>query len=515
MTTSAAIERLSAWASASSARLRRMGKPAWKILTLSLGDDEISWKRTVAVSLEKGGLSIADGQRFLSRIRIRGLRNYPVEEGKYATPENVANSVSLALGVFKARRAEICLGIPKAWSIFHVVELPASVRENLPNVISYELDRLTPFSRDEAYYDFRILEENPEKVRVSVAAVKSDVVDPYLSALRAKGIRVNRVFINLTGMAALLGYSGQGEDSVYLDVDESGFEGALIRNSDLSSVLAGRLEGNDEESIIGKALQEITPFIDHLRKEGKPPRIIFHLRGRLRDRGYPILERLATFPYKVLGDMDLKLEFPGRIVGIPYSALGCALISLRPNAAGMNLLSKGQRREAGRPVAVTAVLGLSVLCAWMIFMVSPIWVEGRRLEELDRQISLRKDEMWKVEAIRKEIDGMSKEIAVINNLKTGSPLVIDIMKELTATLPKNVWLARVRITDKNVDVEGYAAGSASELLPKLEASKYLKKVEFSSPTFRDARMNADRFVIKMEIENPNDEPGKAETADKK
>ncbi|MRR36195.1 hypothetical protein EG829_16270, partial [bacterium] len=255
MTTSATIEKLSTWASVSSARLHGMAKPAWRILTLSLGDEEIAWKRTIAISIEKGGLSVADGQRFLSRIRIRGLRHYPVEEGMYATPENVANSLSLALGEFKAGDAEISLGIPKAWSIFQVVELPASVRENLPDVISYELDRLTPFSRDEAYYDFKLLQENPEKLSIAVAAVKSDLIDPYLSALRAKGIRVSRVHINLTGMAALLDYAGQGEDALYLDVEESGYESALVRNGSVSSVLVGRLEESDEESSIRKALQ--------------------------------------------------------------------------------------------------------------------------------------------------------------------------------------------------------------------------------------------------------------------
>jgi Tfp pilus assembly protein PilN len=492
-----------------------MVKPAWRILTLSLGDDEISWKRTIAISIEKGGLSVADGQRFLSRIRIKGLRHYPVEEGMYATPESVANSLSRALGEFKARDAEICLGIPKAWAIFQVVELPASVRENLPDVISYELDRLTPFSRDEAYYDFRLLRENPEKLSVAVAAVKCDLIDPYLSAFHSKGIRASRVHINLTGMAALLDHAGQGEDFLYLDVEESGYEGALVRNGTVSSVIVGRLEESDEESILRRALQEIMPFIDPLRKEEQPPRIVFHLRGRLGDRGYPILERLATFPYEAFRDIDLKLEFPGQRLGTPYTALGCAMASLWPRAAGMNLLSKGRRREAGRPLTVTAVLVLAAVCAWGFYMVSPIWVEGRRLEELDRQISLRKDEVWKVEAIRKEIDGVRREIAVINNLKTGKPPVIDILKELTTILPKSVWLARVRITDTSVDVEGYATESASELLPKLEASKYLKKVEFSSPTFRDPRMSADRFVIKMEIERPDDEPGRAETENKK
>jgi hypothetical protein len=38
------------------------------------------------------------------------------------------------------------------------------------------------------------------------------------------------------------------------------------------------------------------------------------------------------------------------------------------------------------------------------------------------------------------------------------------------------------------------------MLPKLEQSGLFKKVEFSSPTIRDTRQNADRFVIKMQME---------------
>jgi general secretion pathway protein L len=80
------------------------------------------------------------------------------------------------------------------------------------------------------------------------------------------------------------------------------------------------------------------------------------------------------------------------------------------------------------------------------------------------------------------------------------------LKELTTILPKSAWLTRVRLTDTAVEIEGYAA-SATELLPKLEESPFFKKVEFASPTFRDARLNSDRFVIKMEIEGTGS-PGK-------
>ncbi len=500
MTAPSAIRKLTAWASDASARLRKMGKPVWRVLTLSPGDDAVSRKRAIGISIEKSCVSIVDGERFLSRIRIRAMRRYPLEEGRVATPESVANTVSLAVREFRAKNAEICLDIPKAWAIVQFAELPATVKETLSDVVSFELDRLTPFSSDLAFYDFRIIEENPEKLRIAVAAVRSDLVQPYVTALREKGIRVDAVRVSMTCMAALLGHAGQGADAVFLDIDEHGYEAALIRNGDLSSALAERLEGDGDESIISRAMQEIAPFIDQLRTEGKPHRIIFHLRGRLADRGHPVLEKLVTAPCRVLDDIDLKVEIPGRRDGIPYSALGGVLASLRPNAAGMNLLTKGRRRDAVRPMVVTAILGLVVLCAAIFFMISPIAIEGKRLEELDRQISLRKAEAWKIEAVRKEIDGVSREIAAINDLKAGRPMTMDIIKELTAILPKSAWIARMRITDTGVDIEGYASGSAAELLPVLERSAYLQKVEFSSPTVRDPRMNADRFVIKMELE---------------
>ena len=113
-------------------------------------------------------------------------------------------------------------------------------------------------------------------------------------------------------------------------------------------------------------------------------------------------------------------------------------------------------------------------------------------------------EVKKVETLKKEVDALESEVSTINNFKKGKPMALQILKELTAILPKSAWLTRARITDTTVEIEGYAA-AATELLSKLEASPYLKKVEFASPTFRDVRLNSDRFVIKMEIEGPGKE----------
>jgi general secretion pathway protein L len=136
---------------------------------------------------------------------------------------------------------------------------------------------------------------------------------------------------------------------------------------------------------------------------------------------------------------------------------------------------------------------------WTLYIIAPLKIEEKRVIEIDRQIALRKDEIKKIVALKKEIEAVKTELSAISDFKQGKPMALNILKELTAILPKNTWLSRVRITETTVELEGYSA-SATGILSKLEASSYFKKVEFASPTFRDARMNADRFNIKMEIE---------------
>jgi Tfp pilus assembly protein PilN len=129
----------------------------------------------------------------------------------------------------------------------------------------------------------------------------------------------------------------------------------------------------------------------------------------------------------------------------------------------------------------------------------PLQVEEQRLKEIERQIALRKDEVRAVEKLKKEIEDITRETALVDNFRKEKPLYMDIAREITQIIPKNAWLTRVRIAGNLVNLEGYSP-SASGLIEVLEASKFFQKVEFASPTFRDARLNTDRFQIKMELE---------------
>jgi len=513
-----AIKKLTSITSDSVVKLKdTIWRPLWKILTFSPANDTISAKKNLSASIEKGTLSVAFGSRFLSRIKLKGVREYSFEEGKYPQPEVLASSLALAINDFRAAGTDLSLNIPKAWAIIKTADFPVTVKENLVDAVSYELDRLTPFSPEDAFYDFKILRESEGKLTILVTAAKADLVKPYIEALREKDITVNRITVNLSGIGTLCRYIDKETDFIFIEISSKGYEGALFLDSFINNAFADSFstppippllrggEGEVEKSKVDTLMSEIDPFIAALKKQNKLPKIIVLLKDKsptLRE----LLKLQINLPVRILDETDIKFmsrstrtEPSGPQAKIPFAAIGGVLESLWSKANGLDLLKKGRHEIPRTPMVFTVILMLSIIAMWILYMIAPLKIEGKRLNEIDRQIMLRKEDVRKVETLKKEIDTLNDEISTINNFKQNKPTALNILKELTAILPKTTWLTRVRITESTVDIEGYSS-SASLLLPKLEASTSFKKAEFSSPTFRDARMNADRFNIKMEIE---------------
>jgi Tfp pilus assembly protein PilN len=481
---------------ASAARLKGAWGPLKRILTFSPADNLIAPQKNLAVSLEKGGVSVVYGSRFLSRIRITAARKYSSEEGRYPQPEDLASSLALAANEFGAAKKDVSLSIPKAWTIIKTAEFPSTVRENLPDVISFELDRLTPFMPDESFFDFRILKEQGGRLTILLMAAKAEMVRPYITALNQRGFSIGALTVDISCLGTLSSYGNAGSDTIFVRVDEEGCEGALFINgllagsfSSLSSDRAARIED------IAAGIRSLTDTATgRARKNPQVVVLIPHSDPSLKES----IKLQVNSPIKFLGEADSGLRLPGE-QDVPYAAAGTLLESLWPNSKGLNLLKSGRYETPKTPAGLTVVLILAIVAVGALNVMAPLRLEKERLQTITHQIGLKKKEAMKVEALKKESDSLKGEISTINDFKQDNPLTLNLLKELTVILPKTTWLTRVRMTDTTVQIEGYS-DSATSLLPKLEASPYLKKVEFASPTFRDRRMNADRFNIKMEIE---------------
>jgi Tfp pilus assembly protein PilN len=485
-------------ASASAARLRGAWGPLKKMLAFSPADDLIAPQKRLAVSLEKGGVSVVYGSRFLSKIRIAASRKYSSEEGRYPQPEDLASFLALAANELGAAGTDVSLSIPKAWAIIKTAEFPSTVKENLPDVMSFEMDRLTPFMPDEAFFDFRVLKEQEGRLTLLLMAAKAEMVRPYIAALNEHGFNVGALTVDISCLGTLCSYGKGGSDTIFVRVDQEGCEGALFMDGLVAQSFSSAVPASDTEALIDRFAAGIASLADTAKGRARNPQVVALIPDSDPSLKESIKLRL-NLPIKFLGETDLGLIVPGGRQNVPYAAVGSLLESLWPKSKGLNLLKSGRYETPKTPAGLTVILILAIFVVGALNAMAPLRLEKERLQTITRQLGLKKKEAMKVEGLKKELNSVNGEISTITNFKQDNPVMLNLLKELTVILPKTTWLTRVRITDTTVQIEGYS-DSATSLLPKLEASPYLQKVEFASPTFRDRRMNADRFNIKMEIE---------------
>lgn len=480
--------------------LQKTGNSIQKVVLLNPTDDRISYKSNLCLSIDRGEITAAYGVRFFSRIRVKGIKKYSTPDGDYPQPGFLASSASLAAAELGAVKSPITLCLPKAWAILKTVDYPASVLENISEVMAFELDRITPFTKESAYFDFKIVKEEAERVFILVVAVRASHIDPYLKTLKENGAKIQGITVDLLGLNTLLRHNRPANASLLVELEKDHYEGILVSPGTTVEVFTGPLiEGSDQNKYdqIKEGLEGLFPFLNPGESKVETH---YYFKDKI-----PALKELIKLqsPASVyfLDEVDLGISSLREAGQTAYASVGGLLESLWTKSWGLNLLLKGVHQKSRTPWVVTVLLILTLAFLVGLYWMTPVETETKRLEYLDQQIALKKAEVKKVDTLKNEINLISGEIGLINEFKQAKPLTLTIMKELTLVLPKNTWLTRVRIFESQVNIEGYSP-SATVLIPKLEGTKLFKKVEFASPTFKDPRQNMDRFQIKMEIKTP-------------
>ncbi len=95
------------------------------------------------------------------------------------------------------RGGEVALVVGEANGFRRELEMPLAVQDRLPQVLGYELDRLTPLKPSELYYDFHVRQRNLSAgtCTVELAAAPRMRVDPMLEEAKRRNIKVTRLLI--------------------------------------------------------------------------------------------------------------------------------------------------------------------------------------------------------------------------------------------------------------------------------------------------------------------------------
>jgi general secretion pathway protein L len=94
-------------------------------------------------------------------------------------------------------RSRVRLALDRGEALVRRVVLPAATEENLAQVVSFEMDRFTPFKASDVYFDHRVVSRDAAngQIGVEIAVARRDVVDARVEQLRAWGASVQGVTV--------------------------------------------------------------------------------------------------------------------------------------------------------------------------------------------------------------------------------------------------------------------------------------------------------------------------------
>jgi general secretion pathway protein L len=109
-------------------------------------------------------------------------------EGRESLPEAAAATA-------KDHHHRIVLMLPSDAVLTRRTSLPSQVKDNLPQVLRYELDRLSPFRPEQVLYDFLVIGggKGEPRLTVNLALTRRELVDGWLKRLGEAGTPVDQV----------------------------------------------------------------------------------------------------------------------------------------------------------------------------------------------------------------------------------------------------------------------------------------------------------------------------------
>ncbi len=107
-----------------------------------------------------------------------------------------AAALAPLIGKLKMNRFDLVLRMPAAHALRRSLSLPRAAADNLRQVLTFEMDRQTPFSADQVYFDY-LVDGSPsaETIDVELIACPKGEVDAAVERSRAWGVNIDIVDI--------------------------------------------------------------------------------------------------------------------------------------------------------------------------------------------------------------------------------------------------------------------------------------------------------------------------------
>lgn len=433
-------------------------------------------------------------KRFFT-VALKGARTFPLPPADRPAERRQAltQAVLAFAGEQRAdtRRAYLCL--PREAALFNRVVLPAAARENLAQVLEYELEHLVPLPRDQLFLDWSVRNFGEDRIEVLLMCIPREVVREHLETLADAFVRPRGIVLASTAIADYLAFCRGG--------DAKGAMGLLIadgRTVELALLADGRLVASQlvHGEQVGPA--DVSRSLARQLADGAVSAEQTPLyRWQLANGSGPVLPELGDGDLLRLasGRLEAPAEFFESREPAVLPAVGAALDAVREGSVPVNLLpAEGRLRDEG--LSLTTIVLVVLTGVLLLVWGGSVLVKDELMRrELRNALAARAPQVEEAKALQAEIADARHQLEILAPAQERRATVV--LKELSDLIPTDAHLTSLNMRQDRLTLEGLAR-SASELVPALDKSKLFRNVSFSSPTTKQG--DKDRFTLTAEVE---------------
>jgi Tfp pilus assembly protein PilN len=389
---------------------------------------------------------------------------------------------------------KVAIGLVRSAVTVKPIELP-SIAGETHEMVKFELERHLPIPADDAAFDFVPLPSEPdadgtpsEGRRVLIAAADRRVIDVALRVCEEAKLRPVSITVAAHDLVSLVTTERQ-QRVAWLHRTGDVIDLLLLQGPDL--VWSRSFPAADDETLVNETRRSLTGALwrecDAVWVSGDGAAAAAML-----DLGVPVSDPPWTeAAQRNLADLGDPRGAAELAVATAWRR-GIRPLDLIPAAIKPRRFTR-QEKLTGAALAATLVLAL-------IALLLPGFREGRRLARLNAEIARIDPEVKTVERAARELERKRQLLATLEKAGTGALQPLPLLRELTEIIPGDAWITYLAFDSKGVELTGQA-GAASTLIPLLENSARLERVEFASPVTRGR--DREQFRIRASWEAPS------------
>jgi len=454
------------------------------------------FKSSIGIEVNQHQINIAYLKGSFKGENLASESSFLVDETQSKTEKlaDISNFINGFIDEHRISAPDIYIGIPGQCSIVREIEFPLAVKENLRATLEYEIEKYIPMSPENIYFDFSIISEDKaeEKIKLLLVAVKKETFEYYIQIAELLDMGASGIEIVPAAVSNYYLYHhdvSEEEPVVLIYSWDKGYDIMIINHRALVYTKSFVFSGPDEEqgSLISAQLIKLKKVF--LKDENNVQLILCNVLTP--DNLSP--ELYNEFKSVVHGD---KQSMPYRVKSIP--ALGLALKGIQKLPIQLNLMPVNMRKKPDRTgiYIMIVLLGLLILSG-VVWSVSHVMNQQQQLNVLETEFSRLKVQASAVEKIESETEQMKDKIEYLRSLNPGNIYVIEIVKELSDTIPETAWITKLRLSGDEMSIYGMAE-SASELISLLESSSFFEDVKFLA-AIRKGRDGNEVFRIGLKV----------------